>query len=383
MYNKWCIISFVKLRFEVRTCVKGQNRKMVSLMNKFLVKSTIIIPMAIIYIMLFCRALNIYIRQINLYINYSGYIFLTIIFMVAWFAFAPLSRSCRKGNILEIMYNLIPVEFALMPMFWERHFVIALLLVVLTIGIEIKIALFICKKFNKEKLDTKLQKKRQSLFYRLSVIGIFFVYLIPSAISAFIYDFRPREYFSPDNMILYIDDSDKTNEENDVYKSNADFISAFDNDKWMKYSIEEKITMIQNLADFESNILHIPKVTVCSKKIDRYTLGMYDRENNTITVDVQHLNCSDAKKCINTISHEIFHAYQYQLVENFDWDSEMADTYYYNDLKEWKNNQQNYKNAFLYGYDDYSEQAIEKSAREYAAQETDKIMKYLADNSGR
>ncbi len=366
--------------------VDSQDRKMVNFMNrtpmkKFLVKSTILIPMAIIYIMLFCKTLNIYIRQVDLYINFGRYIFLTVVFMIAWFTFTPLSRSCRRGNVIEIMYNLIPAEFALMPMFWERHFVIALLLAVLIIGIEVKIAIFISKTYKKARCYPKLQKKCQNLFYRLSVMAIFLVYMIPSAISAIVYEFNSSEYFSSENIVLYIEDDKKTSEENDVYKNNIELFKVFNEEKWKKYSIEEKITLIQNFADFESGILHIPRVIISTKKIDRYTLGRYDRENNAITVDVQHLNNSDAKECINTISHEVFHAYQYQLVKNFDWDNEMSDTYFFEALKEWEKNQQNYKSAYIYGYEDYEEQAIEKSAREYAAQETEKIVKYVTNNS--
>ncbi len=191
------------------------------------------------------------------------------------------------------------------------------------------------------------------------------------------YDLRPREYFSLNNLMFYIDDSALTS---DVYEDNIELLRCFDEEKWESCSIEDKVTLIQELADFECAILHIPKITVSAKKIDRYTLGMYDRKNNTIIVDVQRLNKAEATMCVNTTAHEIYHVYQYYLCENFDWDNDMADTYFFDNIKTWKEELQDYKSAYFYSYDEYSEQSIEKSAREYAEQETKKIMEYTADN---
>ncbi len=140
--------------------------------KKLLVKSTMIIPVASLYIMLFHRALNVYIKQMDFYISCSGYIFMTVLFMVVWFAYAPLSKSCRKGDVVEMMSNLIPAEFALMPMFWERHFVICILLFVLSIGVELKIGFYIFDQLYRGEAGLKMRKKCQKAFYRLSVVTV-------------------------------------------------------------------------------------------------------------------------------------------------------------------------------------------------------------------
>ena len=83
------------------------------------------------------------------------------------------------------------------------------------------------------------------------------------------------------------------------------------------------------------------------------------------------------EECINTICHEVRHSLQFQIVSSIDWDNPIFQTTYFDEPRSWFENQENYKSAWLYGFEEYENQPLEVDAREYAERETEKIMSYV------
>ena len=118
-------------------------------MKRILYKSSIILPLAMAYFSIidpfqFC------IPEIGLYMGTWSSLMLIVTVTVVWLCCSPFRRGVCNGTITELIFNIIPVEFVLMLVFAQRHFVIALLIGLVMIGGEI--ALFIVlKKMNGSK----------------------------------------------------------------------------------------------------------------------------------------------------------------------------------------------------------------------------------------
>lgn len=104
-----------------------------------------------------------------------------------------------------------------------------------------------------------------------------------------------------------------------MYQENQLLWHCFEHDKWKSYSIPEKITVMQRLTDFETEILGIPSITITADLIGAYTLGSYSDETNEILVNTKCLDSSPAEECVNTICHKVQHSLQFQIVSSIDW----------------------------------------------------------------
>lgn len=107
------------------------------------------------------------------------------------------------------------------------------------------------------------------------------------------------------------------------------------------------------------------------------TLGAYDNESNQMWINTEHLASSSPREIVNTICHEVHHAYVDYLVNTLDWDNPAMNSSYFAELRELMDSQKNYKSAWDYGFDAYENQPLEVAAREYASEETARIMTYI------
>ena len=107
------------------------------------------------------------------------------------------------------------------------------------------------------------------------------------------------------------------------------------------------------------------------------TLGAYDNESKQMWINTEHLANSSVPDIINTIAHETHHAYVDYLVNTLDWDNPAMNSAYFTELRKLMDSQENYKSAGKYGFDAYENQPLEVAAREYASQETSRIMDYI------
>ena len=109
------------------------------------------------------------------------------------------------------------------------------------------------------------------------------------------------------------------------------------------------------------------------------TLGAYDNETNQMWINTEYLANSSTDECIQTLCHEVHHAYVNYLASSLDWDDPVLNTAYFKELREWVNNQKNYKSAWRYGFDAYENQPIEVAARSFAEEETALIKSYIGE----
>lgn len=353
-------------------------------MKKLCCKFSIIIPLAMIYTLLM-DSITISIVELGVYWGYNLTTFLFTATTVAWLCCSPFRESCCDGTWTETLFNLVPVEVLSALVFAQWHFQIFIVLSVLFIVAEGVFIVFLHKSVVKHRRSRRvhqLYKVYRDALRKFMVLSLSIIYMIPCFLAIFIYDFHAPTYTADEEVWnrLFPDVSgaeSKKEEKLDVYQENSALLLCFESNRWSKYTIDEKITIMQKLVDFEADCLGISTIPITTELLSGFTLGQYSNETKEIWIDIAHLAKSSVDECIQTICHETFHSYQHYLVDNLDWDSDVLQCSYFTELHAWKENQENYRSMWVSGYDAYESQPLEVTARSYAEQETEKILSYV------
>lgn len=351
-------------------------------MKRILYKSSITIPPGLIFYS-FINPFAFCIPEIGLYMETWSSRVLVVMTTVIWLCCSPVRRGTCNGTITELLFNLVPVEFVLLLVFAQHLFVIALLVALTVFGGEIALFRALRKEERKHKFSRKRHRKYQFAFRRCSVLGIAVICAIPCIMSLF-YGFEAPTYKAMDElwsqMFSETEISETVDGTDDPYQDNTELWSYLKEENWNRLSIQEKITVAQRFVDFESKVLGIPTVPVTAAMIGYTTLGAYDNESNQIYINTEHLANSSAEESIRTLCHETYHSMQYYLIRSIDMNNPALQTAYFKQLQDWKDNQDNYKQASVYGFEAYENQPLEVAAREYGEKETTKIISYIEDN---
>lgn len=109
-----------------------------------------------------------------------------------------------------------------------------------------------------------------------------------------------------------------------------------------------------------------------------YTLAEYDSECRTITIDLQHLR-DPAYEVVQSVYHELRHAYQHAVVESLPLDNEAISSRFYEQPCKWREEFLNYNTG--YGseddYEAYASQSCEEDARQYSSSQAQLIFAWL------
>lgn len=141
--------------------------------------------------------------------------------------------------------------------------------------------------------------------------------------------------------------------------------------------------MAQRFLNFEDIRLGIPPVPIYAEKMYSITvIATYDYENKNIIMDNQFFMELSAEEILNTLCEENFHAFECYMIENMDWNMNLINTYYFQELREWRENLNCYISAGLDDYEEYESQPVEASAKRYAKEETELIQEYLKKWTG-
>ncbi len=103
------------------------------------------------------------------------------------------------------------------------------------------------------------------------------------------------------------------NNYNNSYDSKAFDINQFRSENWNELSSKEKIQLLQSFGNNRSDeigLLNIPTIVEETRHNDVYGIHYYS--TNTITVNLD--NCSNPYQAMDTVVHEINHAYQHQCI---------------------------------------------------------------------
>lgn len=150
-------------------------------------------------------------------------------------------------------------------------------------------------------------------------------------------------------------------------ESNIDAILLLQERLWKKLSAQERVTVLQTVANIECRYLGIPhELNVGVENLGENTLGHYVMETHEIVINLDHLMNDDASKVLESVCHEVAHGYQYCLVSVLENSpEETKNLRLLKDAKNYAEEFSNYK-AGDCDYYDYYYQKCEIDAREYA-----------------
>ena len=137
-------------------------------------------------------------------------------------------------------------------------------------------------------------------------------------------------------------------------------------------SADEKLKILQTIADIETVHMNIPPVVV---EIGNAEVGRawYDKDTNTIFINQKSLDKDTAKEIIKNVLHECRHAYQRYIISKIDCDCvEIQEDCIYEDEHIYMDNFKNYigdplmialNNEY---YKEYLKQPVEADTNRYA-----------------
>lgn len=206
------------------------------------------------------------------------------------------------------------------------------------------------------------------LFYQRGKIkfkmkqGILNAYRIIAFTSVFAISFAGISSWKNDNP----KDTEAFVSEETIAK-NIDELQGLDDEKWSSMASEEKIKVLQIIADIEVRYLGIShRLNVQSGSLEERTVGQYSENAYSVAIDLEQLEKYDSMKYVEVICHEAYHSYQYELVNlYYDTDENKKNLYIFRNIKKYEDEFKNY----IKGHEDfyaYYTQRCEEDSREYA-----------------
>lgn len=155
---------------------------------------------------------------------------------------------------------------------------------------------------------------------------------------------------------------------------------AMNDTTWNERSMKERADAVQTLVCVicgELGVEDYPAVKV--EKMNENTYALYRETKNEITVNTKVLN-GKPEDIIETVSHETYHKYQHKIVALYNsMDSEEKKLVLFDKAREYYSELGNYVSGEK-DFEKYKNQALESDAREFAQQETEKLLNIIKNS---
>ncbi|MCR5143451.1 MAG: hypothetical protein K6C68_13180 [Ruminococcus sp.] len=190
------------------------------------------------------------------------------------------------------------------------------------------------------------------------------------------------------NMLSSSTEKPKGTESGYTVENYTDEIKRLDDMTWYYLSTEEKLDLLQIIANIESNTLglsnelNVGASNLEKDSLDYGTFGTYNDLTHSIIIDIQYLEQSDSMSCVELLCHEAYHSYEHDLVR------------VYQNLNEEDRQLSIFNDAPVYeyefdhpiipdkDYEGYLDQLTESNARKYARDEMIRYYVLVTDFKG-
>lgn len=289
-------------------------------MKKVLCRFSIILPIVMLFIV-FLYMPTISIIEIGLYLDRRSVELLYIALTVVWLCCSPLRKACCTGDIMEVFFNLVPLEVVGIITCAQYEFYVVVFLIILMVALQY----LTIRKMREEQKCIFSEKRHRSYTHgiqRTAILISAVICSIPCFISFFVYGLKSPTYEAEEGLWEIrsengIEETTTTEEEPNPYEKNRELLLCFDDDIWENLSIQQRINVAQEFVDFQSELLGIPTIHVTAEKLELFTLGEYSGESNEIRIDVEHLATAPAEMCLRTLVHETWHSAQHYLIRAY------------------------------------------------------------------
>lgn len=193
------------------------------------------------------------------------------------------------------------------------------------------------------------------------MIAVFFIIAFPTVIS---------DVYSPWEITEFSFE--------DCAAENINDLIELSDDSWNKKTKEEKLVILRTVVRIEAESLGLEEAPVLSEgEMPEKKLGYYEGAERMIFLNLDSLEKYSSWISVNTVCHEMYHAYEHQLV----------DLYVSTERKYRRLSVMQKINTYLREFseynpaeDDYSKyynQQCEEDAREYASEQTVRYYSYI------
>lgn len=317
---------------------------------------------------------TVYIEQINLYIP-NGYVMIAIMAAtVIWNIILFIERSFGPF-FWKLIFCLIPIELTCLIFFAQFHLVTAVILIAIWLIIHIALIFIFRNQFDSFTTEELEDGVPFTVRRRLSAIILAILLIIPSFMSIAVYGLDQMTLRPSAEAVIYDEDSFVN-----LVKQQEKQLIKLAQPVWEKLTAEEKTEVMQVLVNVEASLLDVEPVPVEVCKLEDKTLGGYT--GDSIKIDIAYVESAQASEIINTVCHEVRHAYQRHVVEMLDWsDENVQQHYFYQNARSWKDNLKDYIDGGK-DFDGYYGQSMERDARSWAEAHSGDYYYCLGINEG-
>lgn len=327
---------------------------------------------------------NLYFPYFDFSLGYVGSFLVAILICFVTQLFVNTNPMLRNTKLGIVTGAILTIEIMLFLLFAQYHLLFSFVIV----GAIVLFSSWLTKKIISVNKEKRTLTKRLKLWCKNrsnSLVAYFlcFVLIFPAGIGA--YEEYYRNSLSSEGWATFLEwfnenSNNKTGEKNGAIPHEEKIADLLE---WETLSVAEKERVIRSIALIEKEELGISdavEITVFTEKMSDYTCGYYTDSSKEIFVNYKYLNEGDVEDVLQTILHEMHHAFVYYTIDSIDYKSELVqENYYYKQAREWKENTENYISADI-DYDEYRNQPIEADARAYAEERVNVYLKYINEN---
>ena len=280
----------------------------------------------------------------------------------------------RQRNSISVLMNLLAgygsySVFAYVPI--RRRFIMITFLIAGILAVSYSF-LILCRKVKNRRKFKKILVRRiiKAFLGSRNIMGTgFAVIMLSTGINALF----GSSLFKPS-----VTPAKQSDVEEQTIAGNIDTLLLLKEDTWETLSVEEKLDVLQTVANIEQHYLGLPnELNVGAANLREGLAGYYSDRTHEIIVSMDCLLNDSSRVLVDTVAHEAYHSLQYRMIDAYDEASDdMKPLLLYNDASIYKEEFADYKDSDL-DFDDYYFQSCESEARSYARSAADEYFGWI------
>ncbi len=174
-------------------------------------------------------------------------------------------------------------------------------------------------------------------------------------------------------------------EEECTIANNIETVLLLRDEEWIKLSLENRLEVLKCICDIERHYLGITEeIPVYASILEEHVLGCFSVSSNAIYISENVLKEDDASHALAVLTHEAFHAAEWEYVQIYRrLDDNAKNNYFFYSASLYSDEFSNYIKS-KESYTDYFEQTLERDARSYSkravAEYYQRINDYICEN---
>ena len=164
--------------------------------------------------------------------------------------------------------------------------------------------------------------------------------------------------------------------------ANIEVISDIEPTRWKKLEIQEKLNVSQKIVNCEARYLGIShEIRVGTADLDEGTLACYIESKHQIVLDIEYLESSYSYDILESLIHEVTHAYQHELINMYlELDEKTRNLLIFYPVSQYLDEFTNYENGdknYMLYYGQLAEIDARKAGRTEALVYIERVEEYL------